>query len=67
MAMRLFNFEDWMSACASHATLAQDTAACAAAVYKPDSGESLNCWFKSTGLGGGVLNAGVDFAKIIGN
>jgi hypothetical protein len=56
-----------MSACASHATLTQDTAACAAAVYKPDSGESLTCWLKSTGLGGGVLNAGIDSAKIIGN
>lgn len=67
MAMRTFSFEDCISACASHATLAQNTAACVAAVYKPDSGESLTCWLKSTGSGGGVSNAGVDSAKIEGS
>jgi len=67
MAMRTFSLEDCISACASHATLTQDTAACVAAVSKPDSGESLTCWLKSTGLGGGVSNAGVDSAKIVGN
>lgn len=67
MAMRTYSFEDCISACASHATLSHDTAAYVAAAYKPDSGENLTCWMKLTCSGGGVLNAGVDSAKIEGS
>ena len=68
MAIRAFRFEDCINACASHATNAQDAAtACIAAVYKPDSGEPLTCWLKSTGPADAIQNIGVDSARISGS
>ena len=66
MGLRMFAFEDCIKACASHATNVQNTAtACVAAVYKPDSGQPLTCWLKSTGdMDAEIEGDGVDSAFI---
>ena len=66
MAMRAVTFEDCIDACASHATNAQDASTgCIAAVYKPDSGQPLTCWLKSTGeRNAEIASIGVDAALV---
>ena len=55
LAMRTYRIEDCINAWASHAMNAQDAlTACVAAVYKPDSGQPLTCWLKSTGPEGAM-------------
>lgn len=67
MGIRMYSFEDCMSACASQATNAQDiSVACIAAVYKPNSGQPLTCWLKSKGdENAGVQGGGVDTALVM--
>lgn len=66
MAMHTINFEDCIKACASHATNTKDASTrCVVAVYKPDSGQPLTCWLKSTGdVDAEIASIGVDSAQI---
>ena len=66
MAIRAFTFEDCIKACASQLTNAQDASTgCVAAVYKPNSGQPLTCWLKSTGdADGEIASIGVDAALV---
>lgn len=66
MALRVFSFEDCISACASQATNVRDAATkCVAAVYKPNSGQPLTCWLKGKGdADAEIASIGVDAAIV---